>query len=140
MKALLGSNALKVFSRNLKFLARIGNELYFEATQNALILRVVNTSKTSFCSITFDEIFFSTYETTGTVYEDNHCRVSARPLLQVLKNIKHVVSCHLRMDSKKELLVVDIVKPKEIQVQYQITILERENLEDFEPTKGAYST
>lgn len=140
MKACLGVNGLKTFSRVLRFLARIGNELYFEATQEGLIMRVVNTSKTCFCSITLNAMFFTTYSLTGDEYDANNCRVSARPLLQVLKNIKQIISCQLQLDSSKERLVVDISKMKDVQVQYSVVILEHENLEDFELPKKDFST
>lgn len=139
MKALLGSNGLKVFARIVRFLSRIGNELYFEATAEGLVLKAVNNSKTCFCTIEMNEIFFSNYTITGDDVEDNHCRVSTRPVLQVLKNIKHIVSCQLSMDST-ELLIFDITKPKEIKVQYRVSVLEQENLESFEPSHGTFST
>lgn len=139
MKALLGPSGLKVFARVVRFLSRIGNELYFEATAEGLVLKAVNNSKTCFCTIAMNEIFFSNYTVTGDDDEEHHCRVSTRPVLQVLKNIKNVVSCQLSMISS-ELLIFDVTKPKEIKIQYRVSVLEQENLESFEPPQGTFST
>lgn len=138
MKALLGPNGLKVFARVVRFLSRIGNDLYFEATAEGLVLKAVNNSKTCYCTIALNEIFFSNYHITDDDDGDSHCRVSTRPVLQVLKNIKHVVSCQLSTNS--ELLIFDITKPKEIKIQYKVSVLEQENLESFEPSQGTFST
>lgn len=46
MNAVLSGQGLKSFARALRHLARVGNEFYFEAKQEALILRVVNNGST----------------------------------------------------------------------------------------------
>ncbi|CRL05912.1 CLUMA_CG018925, isoform A [Clunio marinus] len=139
MKASLGINGLKTFTKVIKFLSRIGNELYFEAVEEALILRVINSSKTCFCSVTFHEEFFVSYEQTGTEFDENSCRISARPLLHILKNIKNVINCRLHLDSIKERLIVNIYKQKDIQKHHGITILEHEVLEDHMIPESPYN-
>jgi hypothetical protein len=89
MKAFMNMNQMKSFTKVLRFLARIGNELYFEAVNNRLILRTVNSSKTCFSSVIFLEHFFLNY-TEGDEEDDNNCRVAMRPLLLILKNYKTV--------------------------------------------------
>lgn len=85
-------------------------------------------------------IYFSHYELSGAEYEDNHCRISVRPLLQILRNIKTVLSCQLRLDAKKERLVVDMMKQKDIEITYHIAILEHENFKNFDPPQAGFST
>ena len=149
MKALMNTSQLKFFSTVLRFFSRIGNELYFEATKTGLVLRTLNSSRTCYSSVIFLEQFFTSYQTTGDEYEDNNCRIAMRPILNVLKNYKTVkclwisfgnnefnchfqfLHCQLKIDSKKERLIVDVTKPKDVHIINYVMILENENLEDM---------
>jgi hypothetical protein len=91
MKAHMNMCQMRAFTKVLRFLARIGNELYFEAVNNRLILRTVNSSKTCYSSVIFLEDFFITY-VEGAEDDDNNCRIAMRPLLSILKNFKTVSS------------------------------------------------
>lgn len=100
MNAIFDSNGLKVFARTLKFLARIGNELYFEARDDELVLKTINSSSTCLLQVSFNQYFFSQFEiTNGTAPEDNVFCISARPLLQALKNV-HNVSSFLKVNKR----------------------------------------
>lgn len=91
MDATLDSNGLKVFARTIKFLARVGSELYFEARGQELILKTINMASTCLLRITFNQYFFQQFEIAkGTAPEDNIFCISARPLLQALKNVQNV--------------------------------------------------
>lgn len=92
MKAFMNVSQTKFFSTVLRFMARIGNELYIEATKNGLVLRTLNSSGTCYSSVFFLEHFFVGYQTTGDEYEDNNCRIAMRAILNVLKNYKTVSS------------------------------------------------
>lgn len=95
MDATFDSNGLKVFARTLKFLARVGNELHFEAKDKELELKTINITSTCLLRITFNAYFFQNYEIAqGTAPEDNIFCISARPLLQALKNVHGVRRFH----------------------------------------------
>lgn len=54
--------AIAVLARALHALAKIGEELHFEPTENGLIIKTVNSSKSAFSSFHFRLPFFLTYD------------------------------------------------------------------------------
>lgn len=89
MNATLGPQGVKSFAKILRFLAKIGNEIFMQALERELRLKLVNGTKTSFCTVILDEEFFHHYQPPEKDKADV-CMVPVRPLLQVLKNIKNV--------------------------------------------------
>ncbi|KAL4351785.1 hypothetical protein GQ457_06G020980 [Hibiscus cannabinus] len=66
MELSLSDNALKTFSRSITCLARVGNELVFQASPSQLALHTLNSSRSAYQSITFKPNFFDVYRISGT--------------------------------------------------------------------------
>lgn len=96
MKCTLGNHSLKIFARLLRFLAKFSNEIFLEGISDGIILRVIKNSHTACCTVKFNEYFFTNYQLSDDGDgEANKCRVSSRPLLQIIRNIKTVINRHL---------------------------------------------
>ncbi|KAL4377552.1 hypothetical protein GQ457_02G036340 [Hibiscus cannabinus] len=66
MELSLSYNALKTFSRSITCLARVGNELVFQASSSQLALHTLNSSRSAYQSVMFKPNFFDVYRISST--------------------------------------------------------------------------
>lgn len=85
----IGNKGCKLFLKALRFLARYSNELFIEATDNNIKFKAVSNTQSLLAILTFENNFFVQYEI-GQSNDSNKVKVSLRPLLACLKNIKMV--------------------------------------------------
>ena len=85
----MDNRCLDIFTKNLRFMALNSNELFIEATDDLLRLRVCNEIQTNVAIVSYDEIFFLSYEKSANK-EENFLRVPFNTLLSCLKNAKDV--------------------------------------------------
>ncbi|CAF0800148.1 unnamed protein product [Brachionus calyciflorus] len=62
MKFVIPQNNLKIFAKSILTLSKIGDELYFEPTSDALSIRTINSSRSAFTCFSFKQSFFSFFE------------------------------------------------------------------------------
>lgn len=89
MKFSMDNRCLECFTKNLRFMARNSNELFIEAKDNSLRLRVCNDVQTNVAVASYEEVFFLSYEKSANE-EENFLRVSFNSLLSCLRNTKDV--------------------------------------------------
>ncbi|XP_065636629.1 uncharacterized protein LOC136070525 [Quercus suber] len=65
MELSLSGNAIKIFSRCITCLARVGNELAIQASPSQLAFHTLNSSRSAYQSITFKPDFFDVYTVSG---------------------------------------------------------------------------
>ncbi|XP_039022351.1 cell cycle checkpoint control protein RAD9A-like [Hibiscus syriacus] len=82
MELSLSDNALKTFSRSITCLARVGNELVFQASPSQLALHTLNSSRSAYQSVTFKPNFFDVYTISGTQVQ---CSVLLKAVCSVLR-------------------------------------------------------
>ncbi|KAL0357311.1 UNVERIFIED_CONTAM: hypothetical protein Scaly_1416800 [Sesamum calycinum] len=90
MEFSLSGNALKTFARSITCLARIGNELVFQATPSlvpalclfSLSLYTLNSSRSAYQSITFKPDFFDVYSVSSAQVQ---CSVLLKAICSVLR-------------------------------------------------------
>ncbi|GMI65375.1 hypothetical protein like AT3G05480 [Hibiscus trionum] len=82
MELSLSDNALKTFSRSITCLARVGNELVFQASPSQLALHTLNSSRSAYQSITFKPNFFDVYRISGTQVQ---CSVLLKAVCSVFR-------------------------------------------------------
>lgn len=83
--------ARTVLARAVNSFARIGNEIFLEASGNGLSIRTVNSTKSAFAMILFQPAFFTEFNIADS--EDilaNMCKLSLKSLLGVFKNMRLV--------------------------------------------------
>lgn len=129
-------NNFSVFSKIVKFLAKISTELYLEFEDNGLHLKSINNSKTAFADVTFPKAFFSMYRISVTNnlndFDKNNCRLSVRPLLNIFKGLKSISSCKIEINAPNSMLLVEFTNKKLTKKTHYVAILEHENLENFD--------
>ena len=116
------SSNVKIFAKSILTLSKLGDEIYMEPTSDSLTLRTVNASRSAFARISFNEAFFSHFESEffrnsnsgssssrrlranktqndaggGATFK---CKIPAKCLLSVFKNInsleKNVEKCSI---------------------------------------------
>ncbi|XP_051141597.1 uncharacterized protein LOC127258695 [Andrographis paniculata] len=82
MEFTLNGNSLKTFARSITCLARIGNELVFQASPAQLCLHTLNSSKSAYQSTTFKPEFFDVYSVSGSRVQ---CSVLLKDMCAVLR-------------------------------------------------------
>ncbi|KAL0384801.1 UNVERIFIED_CONTAM: hypothetical protein Sradi_2874400 [Sesamum radiatum] len=82
MEFSLSGNALKTFARSITCLARIGNELVFQATPSLLSLYTLNSSRSAYQSITFKPDFLDVYSVSSAQVQ---CSVLLKAICSVLR-------------------------------------------------------
>ncbi|XP_050225548.1 uncharacterized protein LOC126675025 isoform X2 [Mercurialis annua] len=82
MEFTLSGNALKTFARSITCLARVGNELAIQASPSQLVLHTLNSSRSTYQSITLKSGFFDVYTVSGTQVQ---CSVLLKAICAVLR-------------------------------------------------------
>lgn len=129
MRFSMDSRCLDIFTKNLRFMARNSNELFIEATDNLLRLRVCNDLQTNVAIASYDDIFFLSYEKSAN-NEENFMRVSFNVLLNCLRNTKDVSVSSFSYDVGKDRLKLFLKKLNGIEVTHKISLLENEELSE----------
>ncbi|KAL5290616.1 RAD9B family protein [Megaselia abdita] len=131
---LLGSNA-KVFAKAIQSLAKYGKELFLEAQDNGLMLRTMNLPGTAFGSFIFYKDFFEEYDNAQTLLSadqnceyENSCQISMKACLGLFKNMRQVVRCVLRIDTKASRLNVKLFCRMDTVKTHQIAIVDVESV------------
>ncbi|KAJ2160167.1 hypothetical protein GGF46_002480 [Coemansia sp. RSA 552] len=90
MEAEIPAASLRTFYRALQCLARIGNDISFEAQAQRLELIGINSSRSAYVSFTFQRRFFDSYEVAPAPGSQSsaafRCRVLAKPLVGMFKS------------------------------------------------------
>ncbi|KAK8977745.1 hypothetical protein V6N11_000072 [Hibiscus sabdariffa] len=82
MELSLSYNALKTFSRSITCLARVGNELVFQASSSQLALHTLNSSRSAYQSVMFKPNFFDVYRISSTQVQ---CSVLLKAVCSVFR-------------------------------------------------------
>lgn len=82
---------IAVLAKAIHSFARIGTELFLEATATNLSLQTMNLTKTSFATISFNSDFFLTYTAkSSNDPNENECKLALKSCLGVFRNMKQV--------------------------------------------------
>ncbi|XP_014670806.1 PREDICTED: cell cycle checkpoint control protein RAD9A-like isoform X2 [Priapulus caudatus] len=138
MKLIIPGVNLKVFGKAIHSLSKIGEELYFEALDEGLSLRTVNSSRSAYACFTFVPSFFTHYEVggggggDGDDDDDVRCKIVMKSCLSVfrsLSNIERTVdTCKVRLDSNEARLTFQLRCKHGIVKTYNLTYIESEAL------------
>lgn len=122
---------LTVLAKFVQFLSKVGDDLYWEATDNGLSLGVANSSKSGFAKVQLAVNFFSNYELSqqAIVDTENFCRVSMKACLGVFKAMRNVELCNITLDVNRGKLVVQQKCRENTTKTHYVSILEQENLD-----------
>ncbi|GAB0086617.1 hypothetical protein DMENIID0001_007170 [Sergentomyia squamirostris] len=129
MKCLMNASNAKRFQKILQSLSKIGVKLFLEALPSGLYVRTESTSNTSFAKIHLSTDFFMEYherlpQNVGSF--DNKCQVSLKALLSVLRHLKHVERCVMKLNLDEQKLTMRMRCAEEILKTFNIPLLEQE--------------
>lgn len=122
-----------MFAKAIQSLAKYGKELCLEAQDNGLMLRTMNLSGTAFGSFLFYIDFFEEYDNSQSSLPstnqqsreyENSCQISMKACLGIFKNMRQVVRCVLRIDTKASRLNVKLFCRMDTVKTHQIAIVD----------------
>jgi hypothetical protein len=102
-------------------MAKIGEELFIEASQNKLILRTLNSSRSAFLAFTFGLKFFDEYvleddidrkyqvKLKVIINDQTDAKKYAKPCQVVFKQHNNVDKCTMRLDEIEQRLVFELL-------------------------------
>ena len=140
---------VKTFGKAVQCLARIGDDVYFEASRDALSLKTVNQSRSAYCCFVFRREYFQTYKTPGLVLNseaaaatnnaaDNDstllCKASSRSCLNVFRGLPHVAKSAERLRISFDRDTARLVF--RVQCQHGIVKTHHLNVEDCESLRA----
>ncbi|KAI9206975.1 Rad9-domain-containing protein [Polychytrium aggregatum] len=134
--------ALKGFSKFLQCLSKIGDDLYWEARADQLLLATVNSSRSAFVIFTLPALFFESYETENL---DSKNFISCKILLKFITNIfkfkanlENVESCKIILqngdepDENQDRIVIQLI------CKHGVLKTHRLHYESCEPIRAVY--
>lgn len=108
MRCLLSGTNARVLAKAIHSFARIGYELFLDATEDGLSIRTVSQAKSAFALIKFPPDFFEEYDvdTDGDDEFENKCKISVKATIGIFKSMEQVELCSFLLDSSKSKLIV----------------------------------
>lgn len=131
MECVIPARYLKLFAKSVSCMAKVGDELFIEATETKLILRTINASRSAFLAFSLNRTFFDTYTLEDNI--DRKYQVKLKPCQAVFKQYTNMEKCTMRLDEGEQRLVFEILCKHSIQKVYKLT------LEDCEAVQAVYS-
>ena len=138
MKCIIPGRFVKLFGRSIHCLSRIGDELFFEALQDGLALRTVNSSRSAYASFIFSTLFFHEYEQGCEEIEGSNpsellkCKITMKSCLAIFKSLstidKTVEQCKIDFQPDKCRLIFILYCKHGITKTHNLTFQECESL------------
>nr|SVE94392.1 EOG090X0A9P [Simocephalus serrulatus] len=141
MKCLLDGASVKVLARAIHSLAKIGDELHIEPTENGLTLKTVNASKSAYSAFSFHIPFFLDFShiSENTVEANNEdetvikCKLPMKSILSVFRSIgsldKSVETCNISLPLLEALLIIEFKCKHGIVKKFNLRYFECESVE-----------
>ncbi|XP_057369553.1 cell cycle checkpoint control protein RAD9A-like isoform X2 [Daphnia carinata] len=151
MKCLLDATSVKVLARAIHCLAKIGDELHIEPTENGLTLKTVNASKSAYSAFNFHLPFFLDFYhiSENTVQADSDedtvikCKLPMKSILSVFRSIgsleKSVETCNITLPLLEALLIIEFKCKHGIIKHFNLRYFECESVE-AEFCKSGYAS
>ncbi|KAF6198082.1 hypothetical protein GE061_007828 [Apolygus lucorum] len=133
MKCLVPSQNAKIIARAVNSLAKIGDEVFIECSDEGIMFRTVNIAQSAFAEYRMFRSFFSSYVFDVDDEQDTGCKVTMKSFLSVFKNPhsmdKQVESCEIKMRPSGNVVVFQIKYTNSYVRKYYLPVLENERLE-----------
>lgn len=145
MNCIIPGPNLKIFAKALQALAKIGDDLYVEATKEQVSLITLNLRKTVCVHFNLLDIFFSNYEVDITQIDDKSegvsCKIHMKTLLPLFKGThleKKLDYVKLEYDNNSDFIIFKMkYKSDDILMTHHLHLIEPEKLTiDISPDSG----
>ncbi|XP_055861671.1 cell cycle checkpoint control protein RAD9B-like [Biomphalaria glabrata] len=131
--------SLKVFGRAIQSLSKIGDELYFEPSEDGLYLRAVNSCRSAYGCFQFSSKFFVHYVSgsaaRGTVNDEDalRCKIGMKSIMTVFRSLgtidKTVEKCQISLNMIDARLVFQMYCRHGIIKTHNLAFIECETLQ-----------
>ncbi|BES99924.1 DNA repair protein rad9 [Nesidiocoris tenuis] len=141
MKCLIPSNHVKVIARAVHSLAKIGDDIFIDCSEDGLLFCTVNLAESAFGEFRFLRSFFSAYSFVPAEESDSGVKVTMKSLLSVFKNPhymdKQVESCEIKIKPTGTVVVLLIKYSHGYMKKYYLPVIANERLNANVPTDAA---
>ncbi|KAH9286472.1 Cell cycle checkpoint control protein RAD9A [Echinococcus granulosus] len=122
---------VKVFTRAISALGKLGDEIYFECGPHEFSLRCVNSSRSAFAVIHFSECFFENASklADAVVRFKLNAKTCCKVFRQTVAWDKALQRCKMRLETGHNRLIVQFFQRHGIVKTYDLPIIECESLE-----------
>ena len=117
-------------------MAKIGDDLYVESTQDGLSLKTINSSDSAFCKISYNKSFFTYFNHNYSLADDDPnfmCKISTKSALSVFKSPsqtnKQVEMCEIKLNSDASKLVFQMRWKIGTTRSFYVSILESKKMD-----------
>ncbi|XP_060854750.1 cell cycle checkpoint control protein RAD9A [Rhopalosiphum padi] len=115
MKCVIPRQNLKILSRALNTMCRIGEDLYIEPNSSQLVMHTTNSWHTVYAWFTFDSSFFSSYYFTEDDEQNSEnslkCKISLKSCITIFKSphlSRCLESCHIEIKSNADTITIQL--------------------------------
>nr|CDS33938.1 cell cycle checkpoint control protein rad9a [Hymenolepis microstoma] len=131
MKFSLLLTELKVFTRAITSLGKLGDDIFFECSSDELSIRCVNSTRSAFAVVSFSGKFFEKNFrlTDSEVRFKLNTKTCCKVFKQTMAWDKTLHRCKIRLDNEQNRLVVQFFQRHGIVKTYNLPIIECESLE-----------
>ncbi|XP_050532752.1 cell cycle checkpoint control protein RAD9A [Daktulosphaira vitifoliae] len=115
MKCVIPKQNLKILSRALNTMCRIGEDLYIEPNSTQLVMHTTNSWHTVYAWFTFDSSFFSSYYFTEDDEQNSEnslkCKISLKSCIMIFKSphlARCLESCHIEIKNNVDNITIQL--------------------------------
>eukprot|EP01097_Dermamoeba_algensis_P012152 TRINITY_DN997_c0_g1_i2.p1 TRINITY_DN997_c0_g1~~TRINITY_DN997_c0_g1_i2.p1 ORF type:complete len:434 (-),score=102.74 TRINITY_DN997_c0_g1_i2:1587-2888(-) len=119
MECIIPGKSVRLFAKMVSCVAKIGEDLFLEATEEKVTIRTLNDSRSAFVAFHFAPSFFEEYQLPPeAVY---HCQVQAKSFQAVFRSILSVERTKLRIDETESRIVLELNCKLGVKKVYRLT-------------------
>lgn len=129
MKCVIQCSSAKILGKAVHTLARIGDEVFVETSDEGLVFRTVNSSHSAYVCFKFTETFFLSYNNEN----DIKCKIPIKSLLIAFKSTttieKSIETCSLELNNNHDNFIINNYCKHDLIKSYHLCLIESEKLE-----------
>ncbi|VUZ57432.1 unnamed protein product, partial [Hymenolepis diminuta] len=141
MKFSLLLTELKVFTRAITSLGKLGDDIFFECNCDELSLRCVNSTRSAFAVVSFKCCFFE--NNSKLTDSDVRFKLNTKTCCKVFKQTmawdKTLQQCKIRFDNNNDRLIIQFFQRYGIVKTYNLSVIECDSLEAVYDIKNSTS-
>eukprot|EP01118_Nematostelium_gracile_P017754 TRINITY_DN768_c0_g2_i1.p1 TRINITY_DN768_c0_g2~~TRINITY_DN768_c0_g2_i1.p1 ORF type:complete len:408 (+),score=104.75 TRINITY_DN768_c0_g2_i1:103-1326(+) len=127
MQCVVPFRYIKLLAKSIQCMAKVGEDLYIEASAQRIAFRTLNASRSAFLAFYLDERFFESYTLQDGM--EKKCQVKLKPCQAVFRQFNNIEKCSIILDENEQRLVFEVLCKHGIQKVYKLTFEECETVQ-----------
>ncbi|KAL6066506.1 Cell cycle checkpoint control protein rad9b [Balamuthia mandrillaris] len=127
MECVIPKRSVRIFSKVIQCLAKVGDDLFLEASDQKLVFRTLNQARSAFVAVTFTMNFFESFSLSADML--TRCKIQLKPCLAVFRSTSTVEKCTMRLDEAESKLIVHLLCKLGIKKTFKLAFEESETIQ-----------